>query len=108
MLSNGQLELLRSFEFRRRQKREVWDAYLQDPEGLERCAQRARAEGRRSGTTGAGLLLTMIRRGEHRLRFDPAAPRVTGWRFQRGTHSGTYVPDPEGVDPLPAGYGRGV
>ena len=30
--------------------------------------------------------------------------RVTGWRFVRGTHSGTYVEDPKGVDRLPLGY----
>ncbi len=30
--------------------------------------------------------------------------RRTGWRFVRGTQSGSYVRDPDGVDPLPAGY----
>ncbi|HEY7252174.1 MAG TPA: hypothetical protein VIG37_16870 [Methylomirabilota bacterium] len=28
----------------------------------------------------------------------------TGYRFVRGAHSGTYVRDPEGTDPLPFGY----
>jgi hypothetical protein len=28
----------------------------------------------------------------------------TGYRFVRGTHSGTYVRDPDGTDRLPAGY----
>jgi hypothetical protein len=28
----------------------------------------------------------------------------TGYRFVRGTHSGTYVRDPEGTDRLPVGY----
>jgi hypothetical protein len=32
------------------------------------------------------------------------AARRTGWRFARGTHGGTYVPDPEGMDILPTGY----
>ena len=32
------------------------------------------------------------------------AARRTGWRFVRGTQSGSYIRDPEGVDPLPAGY----
>jgi hypothetical protein len=27
--------------------------------------------------------------------------RKTGWRFKRGTHSGHYVPDPDGVDTPP-------
>lgn len=30
-------------------------------------------------------------------------PRVTGYRFVRGTHGSTYVRDPEGTDKLPAG-----
>jgi len=28
----------------------------------------------------------------------------TGYRFVRGTHSGTYIRDPQGTDPLPFGY----
>ena len=30
--------------------------------------------------------------------------RRTGYRFVRGTHSGSYVRDPQGNDILPAGY----
>jgi hypothetical protein len=30
--------------------------------------------------------------------------RRTGIRFVRGTHSGTYIRDPEGTDVVPAGY----
>ena len=30
--------------------------------------------------------------------------RRTGIRFVRGSHSGTYVRDPEGTDMLPPGY----
>ncbi len=30
--------------------------------------------------------------------------RRTGWRFVRSTQSGSYVRDPDGVDPLPVGY----
>jgi hypothetical protein len=30
--------------------------------------------------------------------------RRTGVRFVRGTHSGTYIRDPEGTDLPPAGY----
>lgn len=33
-----------------------------------------------------------------------AKPRVTGWRWVRGTHGGTYVADPKGTDRLPPGY----
>lgn len=51
-----------------------------------------------------GLLLKMIRDGDHRAEHDPSAPIPTGYRFVRGTHSGTYVEDPAGVDPLPAYY----
>lgn len=32
------------------------------------------------------------------------AARRTGITFVRGTHSGSYVRDPEGTDLLPAGY----
>lgn len=84
----------------------MWDAFLVSPSGLERCAYAARALGRRYGNQGAGLLLTMIRRGEHALEPDESVRRVTGWRFVRGSHSGTYVPDPQGTDPLPKGYGQ--
>ncbi len=28
----------------------------------------------------------------------------TGWRFVRGTHSGSYIRDPDGTDRLPAGH----
>lgn len=30
--------------------------------------------------------------------------RRTGYRLVRGTHSGTYVRDPQGTDILPSGY----
>lgn len=33
------------------------------------------------------------------------APPVTGWRLVRGTHAINYVPDPEGHDVPPDGYG---
>jgi hypothetical protein len=99
------LELLRSFGFSRRQKREVWDAFLEDPDGFERCALNARVYGKREGTTGAGLLLTMIRRDDHRLKIDKTARRVTGWRWVHTLQAGTYLEDPLGTDPLPPGYG---
>jgi hypothetical protein len=98
------LELLASLGFTQPQKREVWTAYLEQPGALELLAQRARSVGRREGTSGAGLLLSMIRAGDHELELAPLAPRVTGWRFVRSIASGRYVRDPAGVDPLPAGY----
>jgi hypothetical protein len=32
------------------------------------------------------------------------AKRVTGYKFVRGSHGGTYTRDPEGTDILPVGY----
>jgi hypothetical protein len=96
--------LLGPFGFTRRQKREVWQAFLECPDGVGRCAEAARVAGDANGNAGAGLLLVMIRRGDHRRQPRPDRPRVTGWRFVRGSHSGTFVPDPAGTDPLPAGY----
>lgn len=92
------------FGFTEAQKREVWEAFRANPDGVERCALRARATGKRNGNTGAGLLLEMLRRGDHGATFDPTARQITGWRFDRSTASGVYVEDPEGTDPLPPGY----
>lgn len=103
-LSPADRELLRSFQFTQAQKAEVWDAWLASADGVERCALKARAEGSRVAGTGAGLLLTMLRRGEHLIGEDESALRVTGWRFVRGSHSGHYVRDHAGTDALPPGY----
>ncbi len=40
---------------------------------------------------------------ERAWRVRATAERKTGFRFVRGTHSGSYVRDPEGTDPLPPG-----
>jgi hypothetical protein len=96
--------LLAPFQFTAAQKREVWEALKASPDGVERCALQAKAYAQRDGTSGAGLLLTMIRRNDHLIEADPDVLRPTGWRYVRGTHSGTFVPDPSGTDPLPAGY----
>lgn len=96
--------LLASFHLSRKGKREVWDAWQADPEGVELCALRARSIGKRNGTTGGGALVVMIRRGEHLQKADPSARVVTGYRFVRGSHSGTFVRDPAGTDRLPPGY----
>lgn len=98
------LALLRSFNLRPRQKRPVLDALMENADGVEDCALRAQAIGNRNGNTGAGLFLTMIRDGEHLKTFDPNARRITGWRFVRGTHSGSYVRDRLGTDLLPEGH----
>jgi hypothetical protein len=38
-------------------------------------------------------------------RVDDATGRIiTGWRMVRGSHGFTMERDPEGTDPLPAGY----
>jgi hypothetical protein len=104
MLTNTEKELLQSFNLTPSQKAEVWQAWLENDDGVELCAERAQAKGRRNGNTGAGLLLHMIRGGEHRITADETRRTVTGWKFQRGTHGGSYVRDPKGTDPLPAGY----
>lgn len=42
---------------------------------------------------------------EERLyRGRESTERRTGFRFTRGTHSGTFVRDPEGTDLLPVGH----
>ena len=84
----------------------MWDAFQANPEGVERCALLARAKASRSGTAPAGLLLTMIRAGEHLLEAKPDTAIPTGWRWVRGDSgaAGTYVEDPNGVDQLPPGY----
>lgn len=41
---------------------------------------------------------------EERLYGRNTGERKTGYRFQRGTHGGTYVRDSEGNDFLPVGY----
>jgi hypothetical protein len=43
----------------------------------------------------AGGVLESVQRG----------PVITGWRFVRGTNSGTYVRDPFGTDEPPESYG---
>lgn len=101
------LELLRGFGLVGQGRREVAAALVENPEGLERIARLA-AE---LGDNPAGLLVAMVRAGAHRrggrLPDDGPMGPVTGWRWVRGTHSGTYVPDPNGRDRLPPGYGIG-
>ena len=99
-------ELLASFQFTAPQKIEIWDAYKANPSGMERCALRAASKSQRQGRTGAGLLLMMVRTGEHLLVAEPDTPITTGWRWVRGDGgaAGTFVSDPNGVDRLPPNY----
>lgn len=98
--------MLAPFGFTERQKREVWEAFKENPDGMERCALTAKAVAQREGRNGGGLLLTMIRRGDHLLEAKPETRMPTGWRWVRGDGgaAGTYVEDPEGTDRLPPGY----
>jgi hypothetical protein len=99
-------ELLASFRLSMTGKREVWNAYKESPDGLERCALRAKAKAQREGISAGGLLVAMIRSGEHLLVAEPDTPLVTGWRFVfgEGHAAGTFVRDPNGTDRLPPNY----
>jgi hypothetical protein len=98
--------LLGPFGFTDVQKREMWVAFQANPEGVERCALTAKAFSQRQGRNGGGLLLTMVRRGDHLLEAKPETKMPTGWRWVRGESgaAGTFVEDPEGTDRLPPGY----
>lgn len=99
--------LLKNMGFNLLQKREVWKAYQRNPAGVERCARRAHDEGVRAGTTGAGLLIAMIRAGDHLVEPSTDARPITGWRWTRGSHGETWLPDPEGRDAPPHRYQHG-
>lgn len=106
-LTVAQAELLKSFRLTDAQRYEVWADWQINPDGVERCALEAKAFTKHEPGTGAGLFLTMLRRGDHLHRVsDPHEPRqrITGWRWVRGSHSGTYVRDKQGTDALPPGY----
>ncbi len=76
LFDESALELLRSFQLHGAARVEVRDAWLASPDGTRRCAQEARAYGARHGNSGAGLLLTMIRRGDHLQDSLPAGTDV--------------------------------
>lgn len=75
----------------------AWACFEENPQGVIEIAYSS-FEGRRPG----GLFLHRLLAGEHKAYRG----KRTGWRFVRGTHSGTYVRDHEnGRDPLPPNYG---
>ncbi len=53
-----------------------------------------------------GLIAVRARLAALDILDNPKQPERhrTGWRFVRGTHSGSYIRDPEGTDRLPAGH----
>lgn len=81
----------------------AWDAFATHPEGTVKVAL---------GSFGAHvnspaqLFGWFLRRGEHE-RAQLNGHRRTGFSWKRGTHSGTYVRDPRGTDPLPPYYDLG-
>lgn len=86
------------------------DAYLEAPDGFDtliRDALNSAARGKLHSAP-ANVIVANVRRGDH-LRAQQLSelgrgPRKTGWRFVRGSHSGTFVADPDGTDVLPEGY----
>ena len=78
---------------------EAWTAFDSNQQGTIRCARKALG-----GRSPAGLFLHMIRQGEHMKPGRRQGKRRTGWRWVRGTHGGTFVPDDKGTDHLPAGH----
>jgi hypothetical protein len=85
------------FDFTERQRSEALDAWTENPWGTR---QVMRAAFRANNPVAE--FLERIRRREHTR--PSAGAKLTGWRFVRGSHSGTYVEDPWGTDPLPPGY----
>jgi len=77
----------------------AWLAFNEHPDGTVAIALAAF-----EGTNPAGLFTFKREQGEHAVSAG-SGQRRTGWTFQRGSHSGTYVRDPKGIDVLPSGYG---
>jgi hypothetical protein len=99
-------EALAGFRFTDEQKLTVWQAFQEFPEGVEREIREIR-EG--STDKPEPMLLWRLEQGWHRepdFEHVARSPRKTGWRWVRGAdgQSGTYVEDPEGIDPLPPHY----
>lgn len=106
----------------------IWDALVaifgEAPHGMERgrwnkAAKSLRAEGatgeqvseaaRTYGRVFGDVAMTPTAIAANwttltRARDGPRPGRVTGWRFARGSHGSTYVPDPAGTDVLPRGF----
>lgn len=73
-----------------------WVAFEENAEGTIQLALSSF-----EGQNPAGVFEFRRRRGDHQVA---GGQRRTGWRFVRGTHGGTYVRDPRGVDTPPPGY----
>jgi hypothetical protein len=111
-LSQVEQALINSFGLTDAQRATIDGAFHDAPQGLIVVALACRSYGHQRGTTGAGLLMNRVGKGEHfdeelKLNPEPKRPRVTGWRYARGSHSGTYVHDPSGTDVPPHGYSSG-
>lgn len=83
----------------RAQAGRAWEAFQAFPDGVTRIAREAEC-----GRVPAALFMAKLTAGDHELPPHKPKPRPTGWRFQRGSHGGTYVEDPEGMDTPPPGY----
>jgi hypothetical protein len=90
----------------RSSRREVWDAFKANPEGVERCLIRANQLARQTGSDPVGYLVTMIRSGDHLREIDSDPRPITGWRAVYGeSHAAmSYVEDREGRDQPPTDY----
>jgi hypothetical protein len=98
-------EELRGISLTESQTADARICFEQHPEGFQRCVEKAL----RFDRPGARLVV-MLKRDQHLgavyAEVD-TEERITGWKFKHGANGeggGTYVRDPEGVDPLPKGY----
>jgi hypothetical protein len=91
--------VLTPLRLNRGQLADAWEAFQNFPDGVTRIAREAL-----SGRIPAALFLTKLHAGDHENGVHVPQKAPTGWRFQRGSHSGTYVEDPEGFDTPPPGY----
>lgn len=108
--------LFKSFQLTRPQKSELLAAWQDEPEAVEQIARECAVYGHERGNSGAGLLLSRLRRGDHYpamftqpMASEAVTPRLklTGWRAVRGSHGSTFVADQLGTDRPPKEWGSG-
>lgn len=108
-----------------RKRDPIWDALVEifgdPPQGMGRGRWNAAAKSLRADAAtpeqiaaaaeryprvfaGAVMTPTAIAANWVTLSRARDGPRKTGWRFVRGSHGSTYVPDPEGTDTPPREY----